>query len=99
MTYEDVGVDLVKEFSLMGTFSMPPPNVPCTIANISMISSSTIPLDDTWVVPSESEMDYFNGEMPLSPFEMAYEVVQSFSDTILTTPDQMNVINEESSSL
>ena len=77
--YEDVGVGLVKDFSLMGNFSMPPPNVPRTIANINMILSNTIPFDDPWIVPSKSEMDPFNGEMPLSPFEMEYVVVQSFS--------------------
>ena len=40
--YEDVGVGLLKDSVLMGTFSMPPPNVLRTIANINMISSSTI---------------------------------------------------------
>ena len=44
--YEDVGVGLLKDSALMGTFSMPPPNVPRTISNINMISSSTIPFDD-----------------------------------------------------
>ena len=97
--YEDVGVGLVKNSTLMGTFSMPPPNVPRTISNINMISSSTIPFDDTWVVPSESKMDSFNGEMSLSPFEMAYVEVQSFYDTLSTNPDQMNLITEEYSSL
>ena len=50
----------------MRNFSIPPPNVPCTISNINMITSSTIPFDDPWVVPLESEMDSFNGAMPLS---------------------------------
>ena len=66
--YEDVGVGLVKDSALMGTFFMPPPNVPRTISNINMISSSTIPFDDSWVVSSESQIDSFNGEMPLNPF-------------------------------
>ena len=60
---------------------MPPPNVPRTIANINMISSRTIPFDDPWIVPSESEMDSFNGDMPLSPFEIAYTMVQTLSNT------------------
>ena len=57
-----------------------------------MISLSTIPFDDPWIAPSESEMDSFNGEMPLSPFEMAYVAVQLYFGTLSTTPDQMNVI-------
>ena len=92
--YEDVGVGLVKESVLMGTFSMPPPNIPHTLANINMISSRTILFDDPWMVPSESEMDSFNGEMPLSPFEISYRAVQSFSNTPSTTLDPMNVVTK-----
>ena len=74
--YKDVGVGLIKDYALLGNFSLPPPNVPCTIANINMITSSTIPFDDTWIVPLESELDSFERTMPLSPFEFAYQVVQ-----------------------
>ena len=73
--YEDVGVGLIKNSTLMGNFSMPPPNVPCNIANINTITSSTIPFVDPWIVPLESELDSFNGVMPLSPFEIAYQAV------------------------
>ena len=52
--YEDVGVGLIKDSALMGNFAMPPPNVPRIISNINMITSSTIPFDDTWNVPLES---------------------------------------------
>lgn len=83
----------------MGNLSIPPPNIPRTIFNINMISSRKIPFDDTWIVPSKSELDSFNGKMPLSPFESAYVAVQSYYDTPSTIPDQMNVISEESSSL
>ena len=51
--YKDVGVGLVKDSTLMVTFSIPPPNVPRTISNINVMSSNTIPFDDTWVVPSK----------------------------------------------
>ena len=44
--YEYVGVDLIKDSTLMGKFSIPPPNVPRTIASINMITSSTIPFND-----------------------------------------------------
>ena len=65
--YEDVGVGLVKDSTLMGTFTMPSPNIPRIIANINMITLSTMPFDDTWTVPLESELDSYNGKMPLSP--------------------------------
>ena len=45
-----------------------------------MITSDTIVYDDPWIVPSESEIDSFGDAMPLSPYEIAYEAVQSFTD-------------------
>ena len=88
--YEDVGLELVKYFSFMGTFAIPPPNIPRTITNINMITSRTMPFDDTWNVPLESELDYYGDEMPLSPYE---------SDFSSTDTDQMNVVSEKYSSL
>ena len=64
-----------------------------------MITSSTKPFDDTWIVPSESKLDYYNGEMPLSPSESAYLVVQSYSDSPSTSTDKVNVVREESYSI
>ena len=55
---------------------MPPPNVPHNIYNINMITSSTIPFYGPWIVPLESELDSFNDVMPLSAFEITYQVVQ-----------------------
>ena len=64
-----------------------------------MITSSTISFDDPWIVPSDSELDSFDGAMPLSPFELAYQIVQSFFDIPSTESDPVNVINEESFSI
>ena len=36
--YKDVGVCLIKDSTLLGTFSLPPPNVQTPIANINMIT-------------------------------------------------------------
>ncbi|MCY6524984.1 hypothetical protein, partial [Actinobacillus pleuropneumoniae] len=71
---------LVKDSGLLGTFSFPPPNVSPSTATIHMISSDTIVYDDPWIVPSESEMDSFGDAMHLIPYEIAYQVVQLFSD-------------------
>ena len=73
--YKDVGVGLVKDLGLLGNFSFPPPNVLSPFATIHMISSESIVLDNPWIVPFDFEVDSFDGAMPLSPFEIAYQVV------------------------
>ena len=82
--YKDVGVGLVKDAGLLGTFPFPPINASSSFATIHMISSDTNVYDDPWIVPSESEIDSFGDVMPLSPYEIAYEVVQSFTDPCST---------------
>jgi len=73
--YKDVGVGLVKDSGLLGTFSFPPPNVSSSIATIHMISSDTLIYDDPWIVPSKSKIDSLGDAMPLSPYEIAYQAV------------------------
>ena len=90
---------MIKYFGLLGTFSFLVPNVSPPIENIHMISSNTVTFDDPWIVPSDSEVDSFDGAMTLSPFEIAYQVVQSLSDPSSTETDPMNVIHEESLSI
>ena len=64
-----------------------------------MISSESIILDDPWIVPFDSEVDSLGDVMPLSPFEAAYQEVQSFSDSNSTNPDLVNEINGKSLSI
>ena len=97
--YKDVGVGLVKDSGLLGTFSLTPPNVSPSTATIHMISSNTIVYDDTWIVPFEYEVDSFGDVMPLSPYEIAYQAIQSFSDPCSTEIDLMNVVHGESLSI
>ena len=68
--YKDVGVGLIKDSGLLGTFSFPPPNISPSFATIHMISSNTLAFDDPWIVPSDYEVDSFDGAMHLSPFEI-----------------------------
>lgn len=70
--YKDVGVGLIKDSGLLGTFSIPHPNVSPSVATIHMISSDSVMFDDPWIIPSESKLDSIDGMMPLSPFELAY---------------------------
>jgi len=93
--YKDVRVGLVKDSGLLGTFSFPPPNVSPSFATIHMISSNTITFDDPWIIAFNSEVESFGNAMPLSPFEIAYQVVQSFSDSCSTKIDPMNVVHGE----
>jgi hypothetical protein len=80
--YENVGVGLLKDSSLMENFPIPPPpTIPSPlVASINMIS--TMPHEllvsiDPWVVPDPGDHVRFGDVMPLSPVESAYQAIQS----------------------
>jgi hypothetical protein len=79
--YENVGVGLLKDSSLMGTFPIPPPDAPHpSIASTNMISTSiygTPPSHDPWMIPNPDDHLRYKDEMPLSPVESAYYAIQS----------------------
>jgi hypothetical protein len=82
ITYESVGVGLLKYSSLMGTFPTPLPPTAHHIATVNMIS--TMPYQsfesyDPWIVPSPLEFDVLSDTMPLSTAEAAYVAIQSTS--------------------
>ena len=52
--YRDMGVGLVKDSGLLGTFPFPPIHEVSSFASIHMITSDTIVYDDPWIVPSLS---------------------------------------------
>jgi hypothetical protein len=74
--YENVSVGLLKDSSLMGTFPIPPPDIPCSsVASINMISTSIHELlasHDPWIVPEPGDHICYCDEMSLSLFEYAY---------------------------
>lgn len=70
-TYEDVGVGLLKDSSLMQTFTFPLLNLLHNVVEVNMITSSTFESSDPWKVPSKSELALYGCQMPLSPFELA----------------------------
>jgi hypothetical protein len=82
VTYESVGVGLLKDSSLMGTF---PTTLPPTMHHISTVNMiSTMPYQSLessgpWVVPSPMEFNVLGDTMPLSPVEAAYVAIQSAS--------------------
>lgn len=78
--YEDIGVGFLKDSSLPGTFSLPPPNFPSNFSEVNMITSSTMEYFDPLIVPSKYELTSYGNEMPFILFELAYRAVQSFSN-------------------
>jgi hypothetical protein len=79
--YENVSVGLLKDSSLMGTFPIPPPDVPRPyVASINMISTLPHKLpasNDPWIVLDPGDHTRFSDEMSLSPVEFAYQAIQS----------------------
>jgi hypothetical protein len=97
--YENVGVGLLKDSTLMGTFPIPPPDIPPPFfASINMISTSvreTPEFYDSWIVPNSGDYLCYGDMMPLSPVESSYQVIQSTTPSpplCDTSPDLFHVI-------
>jgi hypothetical protein len=79
--YDNVRVVLLKDSTFMGTFPIPPPDIPPPfVASINMISTTvreTLDSYDPWVVPSHGDHLCYGEEMPLSRVESAYRDIQS----------------------
>jgi hypothetical protein len=74
-------VGLLKDSTLMGTFPIPPLDIPTHfVASINMIPTTvreTPASYDPWVVPSPGDYLRYDDTMPLSPVESAYQAIQS----------------------
>lgn len=66
--YENFGVGLLKDSSLIGTCALPLPDFPTTIAQVNMILSN-IGSYDPWIVPTESYYKIYDDRIPFSPIE------------------------------
>jgi hypothetical protein len=79
--YENIDMGLLKDSTLMGTFPIPPPNIPPPFfASINMISTSfheTPVSHDPWIAPNPGDYLRYGKHMPLSPVESAYHAIQS----------------------
>jgi hypothetical protein len=94
ITYESVGVGLMKDSSLIGTFPRPLPLTTHHIATVDMISTMAyqyLASSDPWIVSSRLEFDALGDTVPLSPAETSYISIQSTSpssdDQHLLAPD------------
>jgi hypothetical protein len=77
--YENVGVGLLKYFTLMGTFLIPPPDVPPPlVASINMISTSVLqthPSSDPWIIHEPGDCLHYGNQMHLSLVESTYHAI------------------------
>jgi hypothetical protein len=98
--YENVGVGLLKDSSLMGTFPIPPPDVPhLFVASINMTSTSVhkTPMSyDPWIVPNLDDHLCYGDQIPLSLVESTYQSIQSTTPSTPSlgdlSPDPFRVI-------
>jgi hypothetical protein len=74
-------VGLLKDSTLMGTFPIPPPDIPPPfVSSINMISTivhETPESYDPWIVPNPGDCLHYGDKMPLSLVESAYQAIQS----------------------
>jgi hypothetical protein len=98
--YENVGVGLLKDSTLMGTFPIPPPDIPPPfVISINMISTSiyeTLVSHDPWIVPDPGDYLFYGKQMPLSLVESSYQAIQStnhYTPSLCdSSPDPFHVI-------
>ena len=77
MCYKNIGTGMFKDYSLLGTFSLPPPNK-ITLAPIHMISfdnNGSLRSYDPRVMPHPLEVDSYGSQTSLSAIEISYEVI------------------------
>ena len=72
-SYVSIGTGLLKAYSLLGFFPLPPPQILNMVAMISTTLDGSI---DPWIIPAPSDIDSYGDQMPLSPAELAYQAIQ-----------------------
>jgi hypothetical protein len=77
-----IGVGLLNDSSLMGTFPTSLPPTTHHIATVNMILTMPyqyLESSGPWIVPSPMEFDVLGDTMPLSPAEATYVAILSTS--------------------
>jgi hypothetical protein len=98
--YKNVGVGLLKDSTLMGTFPIPPPDIPPhLVASINMISTFVCESPesfDPWIVPEPGDYLHYDNQMPLSLIQSAYQAIQSVDPSTPSlddsSPDPFHII-------
>jgi hypothetical protein len=97
-SYENVGVGLLKDSTLIGNFPLPPPKISPSVPQINMISTGigkSLGSYDPWVIPTPNEYDNYDDRMPLSPMELNYEAIQFAYAYTFDAYDRMSPILDE----
>jgi hypothetical protein len=100
LEYENVNVGLLKDSTLMGTFAIPPLDIPPPLVSlINMISTSireTHSSFDPWLIPKLGDYSLYGDQIPLSLIEYSYQAIQSTSPSTPSlcdsSPDPFHVI-------
>jgi hypothetical protein len=85
ITYESVGIGLLKASILMGTFLAPLPLTTHHISTVDMISTTayqSLESSNPWIVPSPLKFDVLGDTVPLSSDETSYVSIQSTSPSL-----------------
>jgi len=80
-SYINIGTSLLKASSLTGCFPLLPPAVP---QMVNMVSSIPHDLTDPWILLAPSDINTYREQMPLSPTDLAYQAIQSSSESLAT---------------
>lgn len=75
ISYESVGVGLIKDSSLMGAFTLSTPTT-TAINMISFMVQQSHESIDPWVVPDLFDIELLGDTMPLIPIEATYNAIQ-----------------------
>jgi hypothetical protein len=93
-------VGILKDFTLMGTFPITPPDIFAPfVPSINMISTTVHETPDSydpWVVPNPGDHLRYGNQMPLSSVKSAYQAIQSTTPSSPSlrdsSPDQFHMI-------
>jgi hypothetical protein len=83
--HESVGVGILKDSTLMGTFPAPLPPTTQHIVTINMISTmayQSLESSDPWIMLSSLKFNSLVESIPLSPVEASYVSIQSTSPSM-----------------
>jgi hypothetical protein len=89
--YENIGVGLLKDLTLMGMFPIPPLDAPPPlVSSINMISTSirkTHTSSNPWVILEPGDYTRYGNQMHLSLVESSYQAIQSETPSTLSLDD------------
>lgn len=93
--FQHVGVELLKDLSLMQTCVLLSLNISTMVSPVNMFLLGIIPYDP-WIMPENSSIDTFDDYMSLSPIEKSCEVIHLVCSENFETHDLVNLVDNPS---